>query len=76
MEKKWETITFPAGIFDYADINEFIHKRIGSIGSGTPPNYGINVLFDLSTYKVFIQLENGFQIDFLKSGNFIVFAGI
>ena len=55
--KTWETITFPAGIFDYEDINEFIHKRIGS---GTPPKYGINVLFDLSTYKVFIQLENGF----------------
>ena len=27
--KKWETITFPEGIFDYEDINEFVHKRIG-----------------------------------------------
>ena len=71
---KWETITFPAGIFDYDDINEFLHKRIGSIG-GNPPKYGINVLFDLTTFKVFIQLENGFQIDFTKSGNFNVLLG-
>ena len=55
----WETITFPAGIFDYGDINELIHKRIGKTG--------ISVLFDLTTYKVFIQLANGFQIDFTKS---------
>ena len=70
-EKKWETITFPAGIFDYEDINEFIHKRIGK----TSDSYGINVLFDLTTFKVFIQLANGFQIDFTKSGNFNVLLG-
>ena len=62
-----ETIRFPAGIFDYGDINELIHKRIGKTG--------ISVLFDLSTYKVFIQLANGFQIDFTKSGNFNVLLG-
>ena len=28
----WETISFPAGIFDYGDINEFIHKAIGKTG--------------------------------------------
>ena len=69
--KKWEVISFPAGIFDYEDINEFIHKRIGKTGN----EYGINVLFDLSTFKVFIQLENGFQIDFTKSGNFNILLG-
>ena len=67
----WETITFPSGIFGYNDINEFIHKQIGKTGD----KYGISVLFDLSTYKVFIQLENGFQIDFAKSGNFNVLLG-
>ena len=63
--KKWETITL-AGIFDYDDINEFLHKSIGKTGD----EYGISVLFDLTTFKVFIQLANGFQIDFTKSGNF------
>ena len=69
--KNWETITFPAGIFDYGDINELIHKRIGKIGD----DFGISVLFDLTTYKVFIQLANDFQIDFTKSGNFNVLLG-
>ena len=68
---KWEVVSFPAGIFDYEDINEFIHKRIGKTGN----EYGINVLFDLSTFKVFIQLENGFQTDFTKSGNFNILLG-
>ena len=37
--------------------------------------FGISVLFDLTTYKVFIQLANDFQIDFTKSGNFNVLLG-
>ena len=36
---------------------------------------GFLFLFDLTTYKVFIQLANGFQIDFTKSGNFNVLLG-
>ena len=67
----WETITFPAGIYDYNDISEFLHKSVGKSGD----DYGISVLFDLTTFKVFIQLANGFQIDFTKSGNFNVLLG-
>ena len=67
----WETISFPAGIFDYRDIDEFIHKAIGKTGD----EYGISVLFDLSTYKVFIQLTNRYQVDFTQSGNFNVLLG-
>ena len=67
----WETISFPAGIFDYRDINKFIQKAIGITGD----EYGISVLFDLATYKVFIQLANGFQVDFTQSGNFNVLLG-
>ena len=59
----WETISFPAGIFDYRDIDEFIHKAIGKTGD----EYGISVLFDLTTYKVFIQLASDYRIDFTKS---------
>ena len=49
--KTWETITFPTGIYDYEDINEFIHKRIGKSEAG------INVLFDLTTFKVFFSCK-------------------
>ena len=69
-EKIGETITFPAGIFDYGDINELIHKRIGKTGD----DFGISVLFDLTTYKVFIQLANDFHISGKKSNVLYTFS--
>ena len=61
-------INFPSGVYDYEDLNEFIHKKIGKLGDGD--DYGINILFDFSTYKVFIKLDENYQIDFAGSGNF------
>ena len=61
-------IDFPAGVYDYEDLNEFIHQKIGKLGDGD--DYGINILFDFSTYKVFIKLDENYQIDFAGSGNF------
>ena len=61
-------INFPSGVYDYEDLNEFIHQRIGKLGDDK--NYGINILFDFSTYKVFIQLDENYQIDFAGSVNF------
>ena len=61
-------ITFPSGVYDYEDINDFIHEKIGKLEDGK--NYGINILFDFSTYKVFIKLDENYQIDFVSSGNF------
>ena len=63
----WETITFPSGIFDYDDINDFIHAAIGKNSDG---NFGISVSFNLSTFKVVVQLENDWRVDFTQSGNF------
>ena len=64
----FEEIIFPPGVYDYEDLNEFIHQRIGKLRDGK--NYGINILFDFSTYKVFIKLDENYQIDFTGSGNF------
>ena len=36
---------------------------------------GINILFNLSTYKVFIKLNENYQIDFGGSGNFSSLLG-
>ena len=68
----FETITFPSGVYDYEDINQFIHQKIGRKDD---ENYGINVLFNLATFKVFIQLDENYQIDFSRSGNFHVLLG-
>ena len=69
--RTYQTITFKSGIYDYEDINKYIHKTIGPL---TPDSkeYGINVSFDLSTYKVFIELATDYYIDFTtgSSGNF------
>ena len=64
----FEEVNFPSGVYDYEDLNDFIHQKIGKLGDGK--NYGINILFDYSTYKVFIQLDENYQIDFAGSGNF------
>ena len=64
----FEEINFPSGVYDYEDLNQFIHQKIGKLGDGK--NYGINILFDLTTYKVFIKLDENYQIDFAGSGNF------
>ena len=61
-------ILFPSGVYDYEDLNEFIHQKIGKLGDGD--DYGINILFDFSTNKVFIKLDENYQIDFAGSGNF------
>ena len=69
----WETITFPKGIYDYDDLNKFIQGKIGKISG--KDTYGIDILFDLTTYKVFFKLENNYQIDFKNSGEFGVLLG-
>ena len=63
----FEEIIFPAGVYDYEDLNDFIHQKIGKLADGE--EYGINI-FDFSTYKVFIKLDENYQIDFVGSGNF------
>ena len=70
----FEEITFPSGVYDYEDLNNSIHEKIGKL-PGVDENYGINVLFDLTTFKVFIQLDENYQIDFSGSGNFHVLLG-
>ena len=64
----FKEIIFPSGVYDYDDLNEFIQQKIGLLADGK--NYGIKIIFDFSTYKVFIQLDENYQIDFAGSGNF------
>ena len=66
--KTFETLTFPSGVYDYDDINNFIHERIGK-------KEGITILFNLFTFKVFIKLNENYQIDFGGSGNFATLLG-
>ena len=64
--KTFETITFPSGVYHYEDINNFTQERIG--------NKEVSVVFNLSTYKVFIKLNESYQIDF-REGVFATLLG-
>ena len=64
----FEEITFPSGVYDYEDLNDLIQTKIGKLGD--TDEYGINILFDFSTYKVFIKLHDDYKIDFGASGTF------
>ena len=67
----WETITFVDGMYSYDDIDEYIKKYMKDKGhlfkkaadNNGKDEYGINLYFILSTYRVLIELENNFQLD-------------
>ena len=45
-------ITFPDGVYDYEDINDFIHEKIGKLGDD---DYGINIIFDFQLIKFLLN---------------------
>ena len=61
----WKTVTFQNGMYSYSDINNYLHEIM--IGNGDKAddngNFGINILFILSTYKVIIELKTNYQVD-------------
>ena len=68
----WETITFVDGMYSYDDIDQYIKKYMrnkGHLVKGTKESdeddieYGINLYFVLSTYRVLIELADNYQID-------------
>ena len=72
----WETITFVDGMYSYDDIDLYIKKYMkakGHLVQGTKDSkdneieYGINLYFVLSTYRVLIELADNYQIDLTNS---------
>lgn len=68
----WETITFVDGMYSYDDIDTYIKKYLknkehfvkGDKDSDENEiEYGINMYFVLSTYRVLIELGDNYQVD-------------
>lgn len=67
----WKIITFVDGMYSYDDIDEYIKKAMkddGDLFKKAADNngineYGINMYFVLSTYRVLIELKGDFQLD-------------
>ena len=66
----WETITFIDGMYSYDDIDEYIKKYMKGQGhlvkdddDDDKKEYGINLYFVLSTYRVLIELDENYRLD-------------
>ena len=72
----WETITFVDGMYSYDDIDEYIKKYMKEkrhfVNAARDPKndpdddkieYGINLYFVLSTYRVLIELDENYRVD-------------
>ena len=68
----WETITFVDGMYSYDDIDDYIKKYMKDkehLVKGTKDSddneieYGINLYFVLSTYRVLIELHHNYYLD-------------
>ena len=70
----WETITFTDGMYSYDDINDYIQKYMKDKGhlikdddDDDKKEYGINLYFVLSTYRVLIELDENYRLDLRNS---------
>ena len=70
----WETITFIDGMYSYDDIDLYIKKYMKDKGhlvkdddDDDQNEYGINLYFVLSTYRVLVALDDNYRLDLTNS---------
>ena len=69
----WTTVTFPNGMYSYDDLNNFLQQTMKGnshiMSVNGKDQYGINIVFVLTTYKVIVEINNNYQLD-LRATNF------
>lgn len=70
----WKEIVFSPGIYNYMDINQFLHNTIKTNENIEEKDVGINIDFDITRYKVMITLKANWQLD-LKNSTFCDLVG-
>ena len=69
-EQAWKTLTFPNGMYDYANINRFIQKHTGRVDPKVEKsNFIFNMYFDMTAYRVVILIHDDYELD-LSQGSF------
>ena len=67
----WETVTLIDGMYSYDDINYYLHEYMKDKGhiikNGENDEYGINVTFVLSTYRILVEIKGDYQLDLRNS---------
>ena len=61
-------------MYTYSDLNDYTHQYIKKKGhlttdDKTGDKYHINLIFEFSTYRILIQIDNNYQLD-LKNSKF------
>ena len=70
----WTNITFPAGVWNYKDINDYLKNKTVIKQSGKADEYPINLEFDETTFRVIITLKQNYELD-LRSSDFYDLIG-
>ena len=70
----WVEIVLRDGNYSYSDISQYIRQTLEINGDLTADNKGISLEFSSTLLKVYVQLENGYQLD-LRSGLFSKLIG-
>ena len=69
-EQAWKTLTFPNGMYDYANINHFIQKHVGRVDPKVEKSdFIFNMYFDMTVYRVVILIHDDYELD-LSQGSF------
>ena len=70
----WVEIVLRDGNYSYSDLNRYIKQALQINGDLTADNKGISITFSSQLLKVFLQLENNYQLD-LRDGLFSKLIG-
>lgn len=70
----WKTITFKNANYSYHNLSEYISQTLEINGDLTDNGKGIKLTFSSSLLKVYIELEENYQID-LTTGDFSSLIG-
>ena len=65
----WKELTFPAGVYDYVNMNAFLKYETVIKSDGKDDEYPITLEFQTSTFRVLTKLKANYQLD-LTGSNF------
>ena len=69
-EQVWKTLTFPNGMYDYEEINNFIQKHVGRVDPKVEKSdFIFKMYFDMTVYRVVILIHDDYELD-LSQGSF------
>ena len=68
----WEIVKFTDGMYTYSDLDDYLHRKMKenhhkTTDANKDDVYYINIIFQLSTYTIVIEIDNNYQLDLRNS---------